>query len=566
MSVITSETPIPIEQHFKVNAGPGSGKTFWLIQHIKNVLQNSARLGRTRNVACISYTNVGVETILDRLGPNTDGVEVSTIHAFLYKHIVKPYAKFVAAEFGLDVSKMDGHDDTILTNYSFLAELKSQTGQQRITDDRTIVAALHDMRWVFGTAGILEVKTKFPHRFNGYNLKNATYSAYKKLAWAKGILHHDDVLFFSYQILTEKPFVATVLRAKFPYFFVDEFQDTHPIQAKILQILGQSETIVGVIGDVAQSIFGFQGADPTQFTSFTISGMVEYSILDNRRSTNAIVDLLNKVRTGLNQGATRSAQGEQPILFVGDAAKAYAECISRCGNAAVHSLAYENVVSNTMKRGIGGQFFDGKLLDKLFEVDPSTSSTNYRSSIVLSYIKAVELARQSRFKEAIHEIERRQRGRSDKEVLRKEALQRIMQLLADYDSFQNGSLFEFFEKAKRDFDPQIPRMNAGTRRSFYQNHTYQQIAVCVSITEDNSLHRTIHKSKGAEFEYVLVLVPDSRFLGFLTAPDLFKDQEDHRVYYVAMSRARDRLFFNVPSLQSTQRAALGASIVEIIDL
>ncbi len=562
--MITSETLIPIEQHFKVNAGPGAGKTFWLIRHVQNVLQNSARIGRTRKIACITYTNVGVETILGRLGPNTDGVEVSTMHALLYKQIVKPYATFVAAEFGLNVAKMDGHDDTILTNYSFLAEWKSFTKQPYLSDEKAIILAFNKMKWHFNVSGILEVKPKVPQKANGYSLKNDSYFAYKKLAWAKGILHHDDVLFFSYQILTKIPFVATVLRAKFPYFFVDEFQDTHPIQAKILQILGQTETIVGVIGDVAQSIFGFQGADPTQFTSFAISDMVEYSILHNRRSTNAIVDVLNATRAGMTQGATRAMAGEAAILFVGDASNAYAECIRLCGNATVHSLAYKNVVSNLMKRGIGGQAFDGKLSDKLFDVDPPGSTTKNRSGIVLGYIKAVELARQSRFKEAIHEIERLHRGRTDKEALRKEALQRILRLLADFASYSNGTLFAFFEKVKRDFNPEISGMQTGDRKTFYQNHTYQQIAVCVNITEDNSLHRTIHKSKGAEFEHVLVLVPEGKDLEILTAPDLTK--EDHRVYYVAMSRARERLFFHVPSLTAAQRAGIGGGIVDVKEL
>jgi DNA helicase-2/ATP-dependent DNA helicase PcrA len=215
-----------------------------------------------------------------------------------------------------------------------------------------------------------------------------------------------------------------------------------------------------------------------------------------------------------------------------------------------------------MKRGIGGQAFDGKLSDKLFDVDPPGSSTKNRSGIVLGYIKAVELARQSRFKEAIHEIERLHRGRPDKETLRKEALRRILQLLEDYATYSNESLFAFYEKVKRDFNPEISGMQKGDRKTFYQDHTYQQIAVCVNITEDNSLHRTIHKSKGAEFDHVLVLVPEGSHLEFLTAPDLTK--EDHRVYYVAMSRARQRLFFHVPSLTVGERAAVEkAGIVAI---
>lgn len=107
----------------------------------KNVLHNSVKLFRTRKIACITYTNIAVETILKRLGTSSEQVEVSTIHSFLYKNIVKPYATFIATEFGLNVAEMDGHDEIILSNYSFLQEWKTRTGQQRINDDNKVVEA-----------------------------------------------------------------------------------------------------------------------------------------------------------------------------------------------------------------------------------------------------------------------------------------------------------------------------------------------------------------------------------------------------------------------------------------
>ena len=96
MTIISTDK-IPIEEGFKVEAGPGAGKTDFLVNHIKNVIQNSDRLSCTRKVACITYTNTGVETILQRLGKSVSGkVEVSTIHSFLYRNVVKPYATFIS--------------------------------------------------------------------------------------------------------------------------------------------------------------------------------------------------------------------------------------------------------------------------------------------------------------------------------------------------------------------------------------------------------------------------------------------------------------------------------------
>ena len=51
VTVIESNTPIDTEQHFLVKAGPGAGKTYWLIQHIKHVLSTSNRLGKIKKIA-----------------------------------------------------------------------------------------------------------------------------------------------------------------------------------------------------------------------------------------------------------------------------------------------------------------------------------------------------------------------------------------------------------------------------------------------------------------------------------------------------------------------------------
>ena len=100
ITVIESDTPIDTEHHFLVKAGPGAGKTYWLIQHIKHVLASSNRLGKIKKVACITYTNIGVETIHNRLPDCADRVDVCTIHSFLYDNIIKPYFHFIAAEEG----------------------------------------------------------------------------------------------------------------------------------------------------------------------------------------------------------------------------------------------------------------------------------------------------------------------------------------------------------------------------------------------------------------------------------------------------------------------------------
>lgn len=68
-------------------------------------------------------------------------------------------------------------------------------------------------------------------------IKKASYIDYRKQHWSSGKIHHDDVLFFSYQLIKKFPYILEVIRAKFPYFFIDEFQDCNPIQLGIIKKL-----------------------------------------------------------------------------------------------------------------------------------------------------------------------------------------------------------------------------------------------------------------------------------------------------------------------------------------
>ncbi len=63
------------------------------------------------------------------------------------------------------------------------------------------------------------------------------------------------------------------------------------------------------------------------------------------------------------------------------------------------------------------------------------------------------------------------------------------------------------------------------------------------------IQRTIHKAKGDEFDNVMICLGDEKALGFFLQPDLL-NKESHRVYYVAASRAKEKLFFSIPLLSN----------------
>ncbi len=556
MQTITSEYILPdIEHHFRVSAGPGAGKTHWLTEHIKNTLHNSVRLGRTRKVACITYTNIAVDTILRRLGTSAERAEVSTIHSFLYKHILKPYAFLIAKEYGLDVSTIDGHDDIILSNFGFLTEWKAKTNQHYLKTDKDIVKAFKAIRWKFDTTGKLEAKPDRPYAVDGKNIKTTAYMVYKEMAWEKAVIHHDDVLFFSYQIITKHSFVLEVIRAKFPYIFIDEFQDSSPIQVRIFEAIGQSESIIGIIGDKAQSIYKFQGANPEEFHTFKLKGIMDYVMEDNRRSTNEIIDMLNSIRTDITQNKQRNTSRELPFILIGDSKKALTFAKTHSGGEMVHSLSRDNITANAMKKEISGAL-NSKLFEELHEADKPGSGNKYRSSAISACLQAVEYAREGKFKDALKAMEKEFKYMADPHKRKSIALGHIMMLLEDYRNYSNGTLYDFFLIVKGKIKTDISNLAAGGTKKFYEGHTYQQMALCVHVPEAISQHKTIHKAKGDEYNNVMIIATQEDDLQFLISPAL-DAKEEHRIHYVAASRARERLFISVPSLSATNQTILG---------
>lgn len=584
INTIASDAIIATDQHFRVAAGPGAGKTHWLVLHIKNVLQHSSKLGRTKKIACITYTNVAVDTILRRLDFVADRVSVSTIHGFIYANIIKPYASFIAQDYELDVTKMDGHEDMIVSRKKIKEWLDHHPGVsslahpyttnqliQRPENIEALTNWLSSITFEFNNDQ-LEIRVKNGEAFymtakgrrmlskqNCLDILLPGLMEFKKIYWRKGVLHHDDVLFFGYQLLKKYPFIASVLRGKFPYFFIDEFQDTSPIQNAILNIIGQQQTTVGVIGDKAQSIYSFQGASPAYFDSFAFAGFVDYVIADNRRSTGAIIDLLNHVRTDIRQNPLRQDTGVKPVLLVGSRALAVAEAIRLLGHSNFNILARDNITSNAMKRE-----FDSSIpLVNLIGALTNTDSDSTRRGVVISCIKATELARQKKFKEAIKEMGKNFYSIKDRSLRKKSAFGHLAFLLAKYDEYKKENLIVFCNLLKDAIRPDIARLSRGAAFHFCSDKTYEQLAVCINIPDDTSQSRTIHKSKGDEFDDVLVLMKDKTDLAILLNPNLA--YEEQRILYVAASRARNNLIFNIPELDQTLEGKLPA-VIEVVRL
>jgi DNA helicase-2/ATP-dependent DNA helicase PcrA len=369
--------------------------------------------------------------------------------------------------------------------------------------------------------------------------------------WEKGLVHHDDVLFFSYQIVNKFPFVINVLNAKFAYIFIDEFQDSNPIQVEIFKKLGMLESKIGVIGDVAQSIYKFQGADYTQFQTFSLPSINEYILSENRRSSNEIIDTLNDVRKDISQVKYRNINISKPVIFIGDMTLALRAAKIKCCNEKVYTLSRNNITSNAMKAEINSSMLDYKLLEKLKEIDSNTS----RRNLIYSSIKAIAFAKESKFKDAINTLEKHFHYKNDKTKGKKKALRYITLYMEKFAEYEDKPLIDFATFIRTNLVSNLSDFKKGDIKDFYEGNSFKQLYLCVSIPEDISLHKTIHKAKGDEFDNVLLVLKEEKDINFLIERNLLSNEE-HRINYVAISRAKNRLFISVPTLSSTTQDSI----------
>ena len=113
----------------------------------------------------------------------------------------------------------------------------------------------------------------------------------------------------------------------------------------------------------------------------------------------------------------------------------------------------------------------------------------------------------------------------------------------------------------------------GKIRDYAQKVTLQQLLDTVNMVDDTREAKTIHKAKGAEFETVLLCLPDEEDVDKIFMPKA-KQQEDvneleeQRIVYVGISRARDNLYISIPTLSSERKKAIEDKKlpIQIVDL
>ena len=240
------------EKNFLLSGGAGSGKTYSLVQFIKEIIERNP----TVKIACMTYTNSAVKEIEDRV--NHSNLQVSTIHEFLW-NTVKQFQK------ELKESLIE------LINDDSVDKISSPNGEG--------------------------VEASYYDELN----KDIEYLGFTNIK--EGIISHDVVIVLVNYMFAKYPKLSDILKDRFKYILIDEYQDTHEKVVEILlSHLKQSsrKNIIGFFGDAMQSIYDDGIGDLNEYLER--EDVFEIQKRQNRRNPKAVIKLANRLRTdGLEQ-------------------------------------------------------------------------------------------------------------------------------------------------------------------------------------------------------------------------------------------------------------------------
>ena len=286
-------------------AGPGSGKTATLAERI-GYLVRVCRVPPQR-VLAFSFTRVAAATLRDRLilrlGPDGAAVDVTTFHAF-----GRRVAERWAADLGYAGPRL-----RVLSNEAARALLIETIGGKSAGEPppdhimRALIESVHRARLGEG-AGAADPATL------------ALAEAYEATLRERRALDFPALLALPLRLFAHRPEVLRRYRDAYRHILVDEYQDVNLAQYRLARLLAGDHRCLAVVGDPAQTVYGFAGASadflltfPTEYPDAAVIPLTR-----NYRSTGRIVEATNVIAMPLPYGRplwTANAAGPETVLF-----------------------------------------------------------------------------------------------------------------------------------------------------------------------------------------------------------------------------------------------------------
>ena len=594
-----------------VIAGAGSGKTRTLTYRVAYLLENGVD---PRNVLLLTFTNKAARQMLDRvanlLPVDASGLWGGTFHS-VGNRMLRRHGRALGYSSGFTI--MDREDQKDLLN-SVVASAGIDPKEIRFPKGDVLAEIFS---FVVNTERPLEqlLAEKFPYFLPLLDSIKDVQARYERRKKSINSLDFDDLLEKTLRMLTEHDEIAAFYRRQFQFILVDEYQDTNKIQADFIDTLAAEHQNVMVVGDDAQSIYSWRGANfqnilafPRRYPNAQVFKIeLNYrSVPEILRVANAAIAanvqqfrkelsatrLTNSVKpaiVALNDGAEQAQFVAQRILELRDEGieldqiavlyRAHYHAVelqlelSRRGvpyqitsgvrffeQAHIKDVAaFLRFVANPrdevafkrmvkLLRGIGGKSAENlwraweNLLDEKGEIGSWSERLLPMSMGAKSRKSWEQLAH------TLDEIAPNGQPNSPSEII-------TSVLEAIYDDYVKAN-FTNYELRKEDLN-----QLAAFARQFKDVHEFlAQLALISNLDAEPAPNQpsdkeavnlsSVHQAKGLEFHSVFVIwLTDGMFPSTRSLETRDAIEEERRLFYVAVTRARDELYLTYPHLR-----------------
>jgi DNA helicase-2/ATP-dependent DNA helicase PcrA len=286
-------------------AGAGSGKTKALTHRIASLI---ARGAPSSEILAVTFTNKAAEEMRDRINsllettgisPKTgdkssnsfisylqSGPFIGTFHSFALR-VLRNEAKCLGF---LPRFSIFDEDDSLALIKEVMGELNISTKQNPAGTIQNIISSLKN-KLITPTEYLADDDNPFAKTVG------QVYGAYQRRLFGANAMDFDDLLMQLVILFEKEPEILERYQNTYKYIHIDEYQDTNHVQYRLVRLLAQKHKNLFVIGDDAQSIYSWRGADFTNILSFEKDWPnATIVVLDqNYRSTQTILDAASGV-------------------------------------------------------------------------------------------------------------------------------------------------------------------------------------------------------------------------------------------------------------------------------
>jgi len=575
-----------------VIAGAGSGKTRTIVYRLAYLVENGIP---PEAILLLTFTRKASQEMLFRAGQllgqgdpfapgaNLANVSGGTFHSFAYRILRRTPPPGYTNDFTI----MDRPDqESVLKEVK--AELKLGKGDRSYPKIGTVVDALSKAR--NKELEVSEVLARESFHLSTYAedfLKmDGAYRDYKQ---RHNLLDYDDLLFQLERLFMEQPETRDFYRSFFKHIMIDEYQDTNLVQARLVTLLTPEEGRVMAVGDDAQSIYAFRGANVRNILEFPqkFPGAKVVKLEQNYRSMQPILELTNEI---LAPAAAQYAKrlfsertgGPRPVLLrpLSDRTQASmvldkiiellreypadeVAVLFRAGYQSYH------VETQLAKMGIAYQKYGGLRFSEAAHVkdvlaylrclrNPGDRVAWQR---IASHVKGVGPKTALKAHDAHMAGDR---ARLEQIFKRHPELRRILDFLHQLRTEEHtpaalvAKVLEFYHPALEHLYPDdFPRREKGLEELVQIASTYadmDQLLGDLSLEQPDQREKlsaltlsTIHQAKGLEWQAVLVIdLVEERFPSRHAMNSVEEYEEERRLLYVACTRAKDYLGLFAP--------------------